>query len=118
MTTVRILRLAIGGDGVGRLDDGRAVFVPRTAPGDLVELTDLRLQKRFARARPGRLLERSPERVDPRCPHYVEDECGGCQLQHLASEAQREARLDGAGVGVGLSITSGVGVALGSGVGV
>ena len=92
MTTVRVLRLAIGGDGVGRLDDGRAVFVPRTAPGDLVELTDLRLQKRFARARPGRLLEPSPERVEPRCPHYVEDECGGCQLQHLASDAQREAR--------------------------
>ncbi len=64
MTTVRILRLAIGGDGVGRLDDGRAVFVPRTAPGDLVELTDLRLQKRFARARPGRVLEPSAERVE------------------------------------------------------
>jgi 23S rRNA (uracil1939-C5)-methyltransferase len=92
VTAVRILRLAIGGDGVGRLDDGRTVFVPRTAPGDLVELTGLRLQKRFARARLGRLLEPSPDRVEPRCPHYVEDECGGCQLQHLASDPQREAR--------------------------
>jgi 23S rRNA (uracil1939-C5)-methyltransferase len=92
VTAVRILRLAIGGDGVGKLDDGRAVFVPRTAAGDLVELTDLQLRKRFARARPGRLLEPSPDRVEPRCPHYVEDECGGCQLQHLASDAQREAR--------------------------
>ncbi|MGH7630122.1 MAG: TRAM domain-containing protein, partial [Gemmatimonadales bacterium] len=35
MDPVRILRLAAGGDGVGRLADGRAVFVPRTAPGDL-----------------------------------------------------------------------------------
>ena len=26
------LRLATGGDGVGKLDDGRTVFVPRTAP--------------------------------------------------------------------------------------
>lgn len=92
MTAVRVLRLAIGGDGVARLDDGRTVFVPRTAPGDLVELADVRLQKRFARARPGRLLEPSPERVEPRCPHYVQDDCGGCQLQHLASGAQREAR--------------------------
>jgi len=89
---VRILRLAIGGDGVGRLEDGRTVFVPRTAPGDLVELAGLRLHKRFARARAGRLVEASPARVAPRCPHYVGDECGGCQLQHLEPAAQREAR--------------------------
>jgi 23S rRNA (uracil1939-C5)-methyltransferase len=92
VNAVRILRLAAGGDGVGRLDDGRTVFVPRTAPGDLVEPAALRVHKRFARARAGRLLEASPARVMPRCPHYVRDECGGCQLQHVEPEAQREAR--------------------------
>lgn len=92
MTPVRILRLAAGGDGVGHLDDGRAVFVPRTAPGDLAELGAVRAQRRFARARVARLLEASPDRVEPRCPHYVVDECGGCQLQHLGASAQREAR--------------------------
>ena len=92
MSGVRILRLAAGGDGVGKLDDGRALFVPRTAPGDLVEPAGLRAHKRFARARLGRLLESSPDRVEPRCPHYVQDECGGCQLQHVAGPAQREAR--------------------------
>jgi 23S rRNA (uracil1939-C5)-methyltransferase len=89
---VRILRLASGGDGVGKLPDGKTVFVPRTAPGDLVELVELREHKRFARARPGRLLEASPDRVLPRCPHYTDDECGGCQLQHLNYEAQLLAR--------------------------
>jgi 23S rRNA (uracil1939-C5)-methyltransferase len=92
MSAVRILRLAAGGDGVGRLEDGRTVFVPRTAPGDLVELAMLREHRRFARARVGRLLEPAAERVEPRCPHYVIDECGGCQLQHLAIEPQRIAR--------------------------
>jgi 23S rRNA (uracil1939-C5)-methyltransferase len=92
MTAVRILRLATGGDGVGRLEDGRTVFVPRTAPGDLVELTAVREHRRFAHARPGRLVEPGPDRVEPRCPHYTRDECGGCQLQHLALPAQREAR--------------------------
>ena len=92
MTPVRILRLASGGDGVGRLEDGRTVFVPRTAPGDLVEVDGIRRHRRYARARPARVLEPSPERVVPRCPHYVDDECGGCQLQHLSSEAQRRAR--------------------------
>ena len=92
MTAVRILRLAAGGDGVGRLEDGRTVFVPRTAPGDLVEITELRMHARYARARSSRVLEPSADRVEPRCPHYVHDECGGCQLQHLDSTAQREAR--------------------------
>jgi 23S rRNA (uracil1939-C5)-methyltransferase len=92
VSPVSILRLAAGGDGVGKLEDGRTVFVPRTAPGDLVELTGLRSHKRFARARIGRLLDPSPHRVEPRCPHYVRDDCGGCQLQHLESATQREAR--------------------------
>jgi 23S rRNA (uracil1939-C5)-methyltransferase len=92
VTAVRILRVATGGDGVGRLEDGRTVFVPRTAPGDLVEITQLRAHRRYARARSSRLLESSASRVEPRCPHYVHDECGGCQLQHLDSAAQREAR--------------------------
>jgi 23S rRNA (uracil1939-C5)-methyltransferase len=92
VSAVRILRLAAGGDGVGRLEDGRTVFVPRSAPGDLVELTRVREHRRFARARVARVLEPAPERVGARCPHYVEDDCGGCQLQHIASSAQREAR--------------------------
>ena len=92
MSAVRILRLAAGGDGVGRLEDGRTVFVPRTAPGDLVELAQLRVHRRFARARVGSLAEAGPDRVAPRCPHYVKDDCGGCQLQHLGGAAQRAAR--------------------------
>lgn len=89
---VRIERLAAGGDGVGHLDDGRAVFVPRTAPGDLAELAEVRLAARFARARLGRLVEPGPDRVEPRCRHYGADLCGGCQWQHLAPDAQRRAR--------------------------
>ena len=76
----------------GSCDDGRTVFVPRTAPGDLVELTGLRAHKRFARARLGRLLEPRPSGSSRAVPHYVRDECGGCQLQHLEAGAQREAR--------------------------
>jgi 23S rRNA (uracil1939-C5)-methyltransferase len=92
VTSVRILRLAAGGDGVGKLPDGRTVFVPRTAAGDLVELADVREHKRFARARLARLIEPSPDRVEPRCPHYVHDECGGCQVQHINYEAQLFSR--------------------------
>ena len=89
---VRIRAIATGGDGVGTLSDGRTVFVPRSVPGDLVVLGQVRLARRFARGRVTRLLEAASERVTPRCPHYDADDCGSCQLQHLSSEAQRAAR--------------------------
>jgi len=89
---VRIREIAAGGDGVGTLEDGRTVFVPRSAPGDLLELTDLRLLKRYARARIGKILEPGQDRVASRCGHYVDDSCGGCQVQHLSPEGQRGAR--------------------------
>lgn len=89
---VRILRIATGGDGVGTLPDGRTVFVPRSAPGDLVKLRHVRLAKSFARAEVAFLEEASPERTPPACPHYELDHCGGCQLQHLSASAQRAVK--------------------------
>ncbi|MFN0181461.1 MAG: class I SAM-dependent RNA methyltransferase [Gemmatimonadales bacterium] len=91
-TSVRIERIAAGGDGVGRLADGRVVFVPRTAPGDLAVVSVVKEDKRFARARLDRLEEPGPGRVAPECPHYEGDRCGGCQLQHLSLETQTVVR--------------------------
>ncbi len=62
--------------------------MPRTAAGDLVTLRRVRLAKTFARAEVNLLVEPSTERVEPGCPHYVRDQCGGCQLQHLSLPAQ------------------------------
>ena len=89
---MRIERIAAGGDGIGHLADGRAVFVPRSAPGDLIELVRVARQRSFARAEVGRIVEPGPGRVAPPCPHYERDRCGGCQLQHLDAAAQRAAR--------------------------
>jgi len=68
-----------------------AVFVPRTAPGD-VALVSLSRAKRFARGQLVSLEQPSTLRVDPPCPHYTEDRCGGCQIQHLSYEAQLAAK--------------------------
>jgi len=91
---VTITRIAVGGDGVGKLSDGRVVFVPRTAPGDRIQLREGSLQRHrnFARAEVGEIVERGAGRVTPPCPHYDNDHCGGCQLQHLAYEEQLEAK--------------------------
>jgi len=83
--------IAAGGDGVGRID-GLACFVPRTAPGDRAQVAYI-ARARHARGRVLQLLGESPERVTPRCHHYVEDRCGGCQLQHLQDASQRDARV-------------------------
>jgi len=92
MTAVHIHAIATGGDGVGRLADGVTIFVPRTAPGDVVEIDVTERHPRWARGRLRRVVESSPLRAVPVCPHYEGDACGGCQLQHLAPEAQRAAK--------------------------
>jgi len=91
---VTITGIAAGGDGVGRLADGRAVFVPRAAPGERVRLKPdgLTLHKSFARGELDTVLEPVATRVTPPCPHYAHDRCGGCQLQHLAYDAQLAAK--------------------------
>ncbi len=90
---VTIAGIAAGGDGVGRLADGRAVFVPRTAPGDRVALRQgVKLHKSFARGDVATVVTPGPGRVTPACPHFTRDHCGGCQLQQLAYDAQLEAK--------------------------
>jgi len=87
---VRVDSIAAGGDGVAR-NAGLAVFIPRTAPGDLVDIT-LEAHGRFARGNVLALVESSSSRVEPPCRHYVRDRCGGCQLQHVSYEAQLRAK--------------------------
>jgi 23S rRNA (uracil1939-C5)-methyltransferase len=90
---VAITAIAAGGDGVGRLADGRAVFVPRTVPGERVRLRDgVKLHKSFARAELAEIVAAGGARVRAPCPHFARDRCGGCQLQHLAYEAQLAAK--------------------------
>jgi 23S rRNA (uracil1939-C5)-methyltransferase len=90
VATVYIDAIAAGGRGVGRLD-GMAVFVPRAAPGDTLEVA-LTRRRRFAEGRIRRIVQPGPERVAPRCRHYERDRCGGCQLQHLDPAAQKDAK--------------------------
>ncbi|HWH32270.1 MAG TPA: TRAM domain-containing protein [Egibacteraceae bacterium] len=85
--TVRLHGLAHGGEAVGRLEDGKAVFVPFAIPGELatVRVTDERA--RWARAELVEVLEPSPDRVEPACPLF--GRCGGCALQHIAGPRRR-----------------------------
>jgi len=77
---LRIDAIAYGGSGVGRLD-GKAVFVPLTAPGDHIRCRIVQDRKRYAEAEMVELLVPSPQRRQPPCPVF--GDCGGCQWQHL-----------------------------------
>lgn len=90
MVSVEIESIAAGGDGVGR-NNGMVVFVPRTAPGDLVTVR-IAGKGNFARGSVRTITRQSPERIDPPCPHYTRDHCGGCQLQHISYAAQLKAK--------------------------
>lgn len=87
---LRVTGMASGGEGVGRLEDGRVVFVEGGVPGDLVELTEWTTRKKLARASIGRLIEASPDRTEPQCAHF--GSCGGCHWQHIRYEVQLDAK--------------------------
>ena len=80
-----IVDLSHEGHGVARLD-GKAVFVTDALPGERVVLRRVRRHRNFDEAVLESVLEASPDRVVPPCPHY--GTCGGCALQHLSPEAQ------------------------------
>ncbi len=90
LATLDITSIAAGGDGVAR-HDGMVVFVPRTAPGDRVR-TRVNAKGRFARGAVVAVERPGPGRVAPACLHYEADRCGGCQLQHLSLDLQRDAK--------------------------
>lgn len=87
---VRLTGFAYGGEALGRLEDGRMVFVPFALPGELVRVQLVEEKRGYARARLLEVLEASPERIQPRCAHF--GVCGGCHYQHLPYEAQLRAK--------------------------
>jgi len=87
---VRVSSLAHGGDGVGRLADGRTVFVNGGCPGDLARVRIREDHDRWARGDAVELIEPSPDRVEPPCPYF--GACGGCQWQHIAYGHQTAAK--------------------------
>lgn len=85
MKELTIDRLAFGGNGVGRLD-GKAIFVPLTAPGDRIRCRIVKDKGRWAEGELVELLTPATERIIPPCPVF--GRCGGCQWQFLPVEQQ------------------------------
>jgi 23S rRNA (uracil1939-C5)-methyltransferase len=82
---IAIEKPAAGGYGLGRLD-GQAVLVAGALAGEEMEIEILARRAGAVMARPVRVLVPHPERQEPVCPRFLD--CGGCQLMHLADQAQ------------------------------
>ena len=82
---VTIEKLIYGGDGLAH-HEGSTVFVPFVLPAERVAVAPVEQKKQFVRARVDKLLEPSPQRVPPPCPHF--GVCGGCNYQHIPYDAQ------------------------------
>ena len=86
LITVRIEDITDRGMGVGRMEDGMAVFVSGGLPGDLVRCEVTKRKKRFANARTVEVLEASGERTDGFCAQSLS--CGGCPYEKISYDAQ------------------------------
>ena len=89
---VSLTTLTYGGDAMGRLPDGRAVFVPFGLPGERARVQLTEEKKNFARGEIVEILEASPDRIVPKCKHF--GACGGCHYQNLRYEKQLEFKTD------------------------
>ncbi len=83
---VTLEKLVYGGEALGRLPDGRAVFVPYALPGERVRIKLVEEKRGYARAALEEVLEPAADRLSPRCPHFAV--CGGCHYQHMTYPAQ------------------------------
>ena len=63
--TLKIEKNVYGGDGMGRLGDGRVCFVPSVFAGETVKAEIVEQKKRYVKAKLVELVEASPDRREP-----------------------------------------------------
>lgn len=85
MPKLKIDKLAFGGAGFGRLD-GKACFVPYTAPGDTVDIAISRDKSSYLEGVIDHIESPAGCRVPPICPVF--GICGGCDWQHVSYDSQ------------------------------
>ena len=77
-------------EGEGVVHGGKTAFVAGALPGERIRFHRTRRHRQHDDAELIEVLQASPARVVPRCPHF--GGCGGCLLQHLSPAAQLAAK--------------------------
>ena len=105
---IKLDKLVYGGEAMGHLEDGRAVFVPYTLPGEVVRIQLVEERGGYARAELLEVIQAEAERTAPKCKHFFSltpysspvgrregvRVCGGCQYQHMPYSGQLKAKTE------------------------
>lgn len=75
-------------EGLGVIKhDNMPVFVKNMILNEVGEIVITKVLKNYAFGRCLNLIEKSENRVEPKCP--LSKQCGGCQLQHMSNNEQK-----------------------------
>ncbi len=83
---IEITSATAEGSGVGRTEDGIAVFVPLSAIGDKLKVRILKVKKTYAFGKIEEITVPSKSRIESECPNF--SKCGGCAWHHINYEEE------------------------------
>lgn len=84
--TLEITAISNDGSGVGRDEEGKVVFVPMTAIGDICRVKILKVKSSYSYGKVEEILTSSSDRTENDCPVF--GKCGGCSLRHIVYDAE------------------------------
>ncbi len=87
---LNITAMSSEGVGIGRTQDGLAVFVPMSAVGDELIVKILKVKKTLAYGKIEEIITPSPDRITPECNAFRL--CGGCVYSHISYEAELQSK--------------------------
>ncbi len=83
---IEIIDLGAKGKAVGKSPDGKIIFAPFLAPGDIADIQTTKKRKAYYEGKPVKIHRYSDIRTEPVCEYF--GICGGCKLQHIRYEEQ------------------------------
>lgn len=87
--TAQIQSLDYQGLGIAKIN-GKTWFIENALPSEQVEFKVLEEKRQYGRGQAVKIRQKSASRRTPSCELY--GKCGGCQMQHISLELQREAK--------------------------
>ena len=86
VVTLNITATTSEGSGIGRTEEGMAVFVKSAAEGDVIDARIIKVSRNYCIGKLERVITHSPDRVQNDCAAYPA--CGGCAYRHISYEAE------------------------------
>lgn len=87
--SVKIQSLDYQGLGIAKIN-GKTWFIENALPDEEVTFKIIEEKRQYGRGQAVKILKKSANRTKPSCLLY--GQCGGCQMQHISLDLQREAK--------------------------